>query len=118
MMTSDLVEQRLIQAERSSASARSVLDLLAAHAAKPVSSGPAAVTVSEALRLWRTRRKNTQITKAKIEGLDDLLDRLEGLAPQRRLDQFGFMGPKTAITVFFVHTDGSYVGSAILDRRD
>lgn len=117
MITTDIVRERLLATKPSSQSANKVLELLEGRAAEPVSAQPATVTVSEALHLWRTRLKNTEITKAPIQGIEDLLCHLEKLAPQRQVDQFGFLGPETAITVFFTKSTGSYLGSAILDRR-
>jgi hypothetical protein len=117
MMTSEGVRERLQSVRQPSSSIHKVLTLLEENAAKPVSKAPATVTVSEALRLWRTRLNNTKFTKAKIQGVEDLLTHLEQLAPQRQVDQFGFIGAQAAITVFFTRNDGSYVGSAILDKR-
>ncbi len=117
MMTSETVQERLRSTSRSPSS-RKALKLLAEDETRPVSSAPATVTVSEALRLWRTRLKNTQFTNAPLNGVQDLLKHLEQLAPQRKLDQFGFVSPQAALTVFFTRTDGAYVGSAILDKRD
>jgi hypothetical protein len=117
MTTSDVVRERLQSVRQPSSSAHKVLTLLEEKAAKAVSKAPATVTVSEALRLWRTRLENTKFTKAKIQGVEDLLTHLEKLAPQRQVDQFGFIGTQAAITVFFTRNDGNYVGSAILDKR-
>lgn len=117
MMTSEAVRERVKSSSQSSSS-RKVLKLLAEDLTRPVSAAPATVTVSEALRLWRTRLKNTEYTNAPLKGVQDLLKHLEELAPQRKLDQFGFVSPQAAVTVFFTRTDGVYVGSAILDKRD
>ena len=117
MITTSNVRERLLATQPPSDSAIKVLKLLEREAAKPVSTQPATVTVSEALRLWRTRLKNVEITKAPIQGIEDLLTHLEKLAPQRHVDQFGFIGPETAITIFFTKSTGSYLGSAISDLR-
>jgi hypothetical protein len=117
MMTSEALRERL-KSSTPSPSSRKVLKLLSEDLTRPVSAVPATVTVSEALRLWRTRLKNTRYTDAPLKGVQDLLKHLEELAPQRKLDQFGFVSPQAAVTVFFTRTDGAYVGSAILDKRD
>lgn len=117
MITSDLVRERLSAARAPSSSAKEILEILQDDEVKPVADIPATTTVSEALRLWRTRLKNTEFTKAPLEGVQDLLRHLEELAPQRKVDQFGFVGPNSAMTVFFTHTGGSYVGSAIIRRQ-
>ena len=116
MMANDVVRDRLMASPRRSASALKVLKLLKEHETRPVAKTPATTTVSEALRLWRTRLKNTEFTQAPLEGVEDLLHGLEQLAPQRKVDQFGFVGPKSAMTVFFTRTGGAYVGSAIIAR--
>ena len=118
MTSSDIVRERLLSQKSSSRSAHKVIELLNEGQAEPVSHTPATVTVSEALRLWRTRLKNVEHTKAPMRGVEDLLAHLTQLAPQRQVDQFGFIGRNAAITVFFAKNDGTYLGSAILDKRD
>jgi hypothetical protein len=116
-MTSAEVRDRLNQM-RASASAQEALTFLSEKVDHPVGQMPATVTASEALRLWRTRLGNTAITGAPLLGAEDLIRGLEKLAPQSKVDQFAFAGKTAALTVFFTRTSGSYIGAAMLDKRD
>jgi hypothetical protein len=83
---------------------------------RPISESPTRVTVSEALRLWSTRRKNTEITGVIIHGIDSLVEALERLSPEVDLDQFGFVSDSIAITVFFKNEDHGFVGLLMVNR--
>src|SRR5215475_15082753 len=62
---------------------------------------------SHALQLWRTRRKNTERTKLNIEGIDSLLESLERLSPDVRLDQLNFKS-ESKIGIFFFRSEDAY----------
>jgi len=114
--TDEYVLERLGQ-EDASASAKQTKRWLENSDLKPVGRGPASVTVKEALRLWRTRLRNIEFTKKPINGLPELIRGLESLAPQRKVDQFGFTGSTSVATLFFDRQKGQYIGSAVVERR-
>jgi hypothetical protein len=49
------------------------------------------VKVSEAIRLWGARLKNTSLTGSPIHGAENFLERLQTLDPDIYLEQFGFI---------------------------
>ena len=80
-----------------------------------VSDRASKVSVSEALRLWRTRLQNTDVTGQTLHGVQSLLARLQSLTPQRKLEQVAFIGPETAANLFFERTSHSFVGAVLVD---
>jgi len=86
-------------------------DLLESGKLHPIADEPASTTASEALRLWRTRLRNTRITQKKISGLSEVVIALEKITPQKKIDQFGFNDENTAVTLFFEKTSGAFLGS-------
>jgi hypothetical protein len=99
-----------LKADRSS-SANRILGLLESEKLSPISAEPARTTASEALRLWRTRLKNTKITHKEVDGLSDLVQRLAKVTPNKKVDYFGFNGDGTAVTLLFEKTTGAFIGS-------
>jgi hypothetical protein len=95
-----------------STSAGRVRVMLKSESLRPVSTEPARTTASEALRLWRTRLRNTRITHKKIAGLPQLVERLESLTPQKKVEYFAFLSDDAAITLLFEKTSGAFLGSA------
>jgi hypothetical protein len=93
--------------------AKWTVDVLRDRKMEPVSDGPSSLTVAEALRLWKTRLENVKSTRQPIEGLSELINHLESLSPQKKLDQYGFTGSHSAAAIFFTRADGKFVGSAI-----
>jgi hypothetical protein len=73
---------------------------------------------SHVLQLWRTRRKNTERTKLNIEGIDSLLESLERLPPDVRLDQLSFKSERK-VGIFFFRSEDAYqfVGAIMAPRR-
>lgn len=116
-MTIAATEERPAALDAKAALPRSVVRLLEERGAHTVGNGPALVTVSEAIALWRTRLRNTEITHAPLEGVEALLSALEKLPPQSKVDQAGYLGDDLAVTVFFRHSGGTYLGYAMLDKR-
>jgi transposase len=76
------------------------------------------IKVSEALSLWETRLKNTEITKQPIYGASRLVEKLRVLDPNSFIEQFGFMSPRRGGNLFFSECDGKFIGLAIGDRPD
>jgi hypothetical protein len=76
------------------------------------------VEASHALQLWRTRRKNTERTKLNIEGIDSLLESLERLPPDIRLDQLSFKS-ESKVGIFFFRSEDAYqfVGVIMAPRQ-
>jgi hypothetical protein len=116
-MNPDHIVLERLSHQGASSSARQTKSLLEKSNLRPVADTPASVTVAEALRLWRTRLKNVEFTRQPIDGLPELIRGLEKLAPQRKVEQFGFVGEKFAATIFFERQKGSFIGSAIVERR-
>ena len=67
----------LLKAQSSSPIARRTSEILRHKNMKPVADEPASVTVSEALRLWKTRLSNIPHTGQPIEGINELIGSLE-----------------------------------------
>jgi hypothetical protein len=82
-----------------------------------VSSRPSKVSVSEALRLWTTRLKNTDVTGQRLDGVDSLLEQLKGLTPQRKLEQYALVGSKTTGNLFFEGSSLRFVGAVLVDTK-
>jgi len=116
MKTDELVLKRLSQQD-ASASAKKTKRWLEKSDLKPLGGAPASVTAKEALRLWRTRLRNIEFTQKPINGLPELIRGLESLAPQRKVDQFGFTGSSLVATLFFDRQRGQYIGSAVVERN-
>ena len=91
---------------------------LAADDIKAVADKPVRVKVSEALRLWETRLKNTTITNRPIQGADAFVERLRMLDPSVELEQIGFMSSNLAGNVFFEDRDGKFVGLVLVERLE
>lgn len=66
--------------------------------------------VSEALRIWGTRLKNTAITGKEIFGLRDLVTKLRSLDNATTLEEFAFIGPRSGGSLFFEHETEEFVG--------
>jgi hypothetical protein len=78
-----------------------------------ISDNPRRVKISEVLKVWKIRHKNTQITKHEIYGLPFLITALEELPPESVLDQIGIVGDELA-GVFWCRIDnGKLVGAVI-----
>ena len=91
-------------------------ELLAQEDAKVIGDRLNKVSVSEALRLWRTRLKNTDITGLHLDGAEPLIRRLEGLAPQRKLEHVAVIGHHQGINLFFQSAHPSeFVGAIVYD---
>ncbi len=75
------------------------------------------VSVSEALRLWTTRLRNTDVTGQQLHGAQSLLSRLHGLTRQSKLEQFAFVSPDTAGNLFFEGSSHHFVGAVLVDTR-
>ncbi len=93
--------------------AHELLVLIDKERLKPISVAPASTTAHEALRLWRTRLRNTTITHQEIIGLAELVHSLGTLTPQKKVEQYGFAGPSTTLTIFFESTSRAFVGSTL-----
>jgi hypothetical protein len=117
MSTSAGVLEMLEAQSSSSPVARRTSETLRREHMKPVADKPSSITVSEALRLWRTRLLNIPHTKQPIEGITELIEELELLAPQRKVNQYGFVGKGSAAAVFFSRQEGTFLGSAIVTGR-
>jgi hypothetical protein len=89
---------------------------LAADDLKAVSDRPVRIKVSEALRLWETRLKNTTITNRSIQGAATFVGQLRMLDPNVDLEQVGFISPKYAGNVFFDDKNGKFVGLVLVER--
>jgi hypothetical protein len=100
-----------LKVERSK-SAHQIRTLLESDSLRPASEEPARTTASEALRLWRTRLRNTKITHKKIDGLPQLVERLKTITPQKKVEYFAFTDEASAITLLFEKTSGAFIGSA------
>jgi hypothetical protein len=106
--------QRL-EGERDDAVVARIRGYLEREDTRLVSDRTSKVSVSEALRLWRTRLLNTDITGQTLHGIESLLSRLQSFAPQRKLDQFAFIGSDAAANLFFERTSHSFVGAVLVD---
>ena len=106
-----------LEAQSSSPIARRTSEILRHKDMKPVADEPASVTVSEALRLWKTRLSNIPHTGQPIEGINELIGSLELLTPQRKVNQYGFAGKGSAAAVFFSRDSHEFLGSAIVTGR-
>jgi hypothetical protein len=80
-----------------------------------VSHREAKVTVSEALRLWTARLKNTDITGMHLDGATSFVTRLKSYAPQRKIAQVALAGPDTTGTLFFDGSTHDFVGAVVVD---
>jgi hypothetical protein len=115
MKTLELVKQRLEdQPNHKSALAAKVW--LEKHDVEPVSDSPARITVAEAFRLWRTRLDVSTQTHHPIDGLSELVEKLRVMTRQKKIDQFGFLGRKSAATLLFEKSNGSYIGAAFVEQ--
>jgi hypothetical protein len=74
------------------------------------------VKVSETLRLWQTRLRNTEITKRAIPGAELLIKQLQTLNPDADLEQFSFMSPRKVGSIFFDRASSAFVGLVVVDR--
>jgi len=92
--------------------------LLSSAEIEPLSKKPSLIKASAALSIWETRQDVTAITKAKILGAPSLIKRLRSLDPDSTLEQFAFLGPKSAGNVFFERQGGSLVGVVFVDRDE
>ena len=72
--------------------------------------------VSEAKRLWTVRLENTNITGRSLQGAELLLDKLDRLSPQSRLEQFAFTTPQASGNLFFLYTNHAFVGAVVVGR--
>jgi hypothetical protein len=91
--------------------------LLSSAGIEPLSQKPSLIKASAALSIWETRHKVTAITKARIAGAPSLIKRLRSLDPDSTLEQFAFMGPKSAGSLFFERKGGPLVGVVFVDRE-
>jgi hypothetical protein len=91
---------------------RSAIALLEPESVRPVSERAASLTAHEALRLWRTRLRNTKLTQKRIHGLPEMVRKLEDLTPQKKVEQFAFTSQGSAITLLFEKTSGVFIGAA------
>jgi hypothetical protein len=107
----------MLEAQQSAPNARKVRDVLRSESMAPVAEEPTSITVSEALRLWRTRLGNVQFTHQPIEGIPELVGRLESLSPQRKINQYGFIGKGSAATLFFTRDSNTFLGCAIVTKK-
>ena len=80
-----------------------------------ISTRDASSTVAELRRVWRTRLQNTDITGKHLEGAEALLEKLNTLAPQRKVEQYAFSGPKLLGDVFLDRSTHVYLGSIIFE---
>lgn len=71
---------------------------------------PARTTAAEARRLWRTRLRNTRITRKELPGLVQLVEALENMAGQKQVDQFALSSAEAAVTLFFESSDHAFLG--------
>jgi len=92
--------------------------LLSSVESEPLSSKPSSIKASAALSIWETRQKVTAITNVEIYGAQSLIQRLRSLDPDSHLEQFAFLGPKSAGSVFFAKEGGQLVGVAFVDRDE
>jgi hypothetical protein len=106
--------QRL-EGEQGDAVVARIVGYLEREDTRIVSDRTSKVSVSEALRLWRTRLLNTDITGQTLHGIESLLSRLQTFAPQRKLEQVAFIGSETAANLFFERTSHSFVGAVLVD---
>jgi hypothetical protein len=113
MKTLEIIKQRLEGQSELASAAKSWLEL---HDLEAVSESPAQITVAEALRLWRTRLAVSKQTEHRIDGLDDLVEKLNVMTGQKKIDQFGFLGEKSAATLLFERSSGSYIGAAFVEQ--
>ena len=60
--------------------------------------------------IWRVRLQTSGLTGSRIDGLSELVDRLQTLPANTPIDQFGIVGATEAGNVFFDATSGEVVG--------
>lgn len=107
-----------LKADRSR-TADEVLSLLERDSLQPVSSAPASITAHEALRLWKTRERTSLIESASpairtVRGIPELVTRLKTITPQKRVDQFDFLGKGLVVSVVFERGNGSFLGATVI----
>lgn len=100
-----------------SQSAKRVLNLLESESLVSDGMESTSTTASEAFRLWKTRLRNTGITHKAIRGLPELVERLESISPNKKVEYFGFTGRGLTVTVILEKTSGTLVGAVSVDDR-
>jgi hypothetical protein len=103
--------------DRGSPQIRRLRGLLKREDTRIVSNRSSKVSVSEALRLWKTRLKNTDVTGLHLDGARSLVTRLESLTPQRKLEQFALVAGDTSGNVFFDGSTRHFVGAIIVEKK-
>ena len=85
---------------------------------RPISELATRVTVSEVVRLWRTRLNNVRHTKKPIQGIEWLLRRLETLRPADELEQFSLTGREFHGSLFFSAEGQEFMGLVLIDSEN
>lgn len=80
----------------------------------PISGKPALVTAHEALRVWKVR---LQTSRARHNGMQELVQRLEEMTPQSKVEQYSFAGKTSTALMFFKKRDSEFIGSIVVERR-
>jgi hypothetical protein len=78
-----------------------------------ISAKPALVTAHQALRVWKVR---LDTSRARQYGMQELVQRLEQMTPQSRVEQYSFEGKTSTALVFFTKRDNEFIGSIVVER--
>ncbi|HEY5055550.1 MAG TPA: hypothetical protein VII58_05275 [Acidobacteriaceae bacterium] len=107
---------RRLEDESNSPRLRRLRGLLERDDTRLIANLPSKVSVAEALRLWTTRLKNTDVTGQRLDGAHSLVTRLKALTPQRKLEQFALVGRDATGNVFFDGSTHHFVGAIIIEK--
>lgn len=75
-------------------------------------------TVSVLEPIWRVRLQHSQAQGNEIDGLTELLSRLQSLSPNQTIQQFGVTGAEDAGNIFFNVDTGELLGAVIVAMSD
>ena len=106
-----------LQAEPESEIVQETKARLSGEDARLLTEREAQLTVNEAMHLWRVRMRIGLDRGRPLLGAESLIATLQGLTPQKKLEQKVFTGKDWAGNLFFEKTSGRFLG-AVLTQSD